>query len=87
MVVGRLRDFEVKNYLSQMYQKNSKGSRWENGYAESLKCKLRDELLNREIFRSLKEVRYNSAFQNTAELPNTDSLTHPGTKTGIINGS
>jgi len=30
---------------------------WENGYNESFNGKLRDELLNREIFYSLKEVQ------------------------------
>jgi len=33
------------------------GSPWENGYNESFNGKLRDELLNREIFYSLKEAR------------------------------
>jgi transposase InsO family protein len=33
------------------------GSPWENGYCESFNGKLRDELLNREIFYSLKEVQ------------------------------
>ncbi len=32
------------------------GSPWENGYNESFNGKLRDELLNREIFYTLKEV-------------------------------
>jgi len=32
------------------------GSPWENGYIESFKGKLRDELLNREIFYTLKEA-------------------------------
>ena len=32
------------------------GSPWENGYNESFNGKLRDELLNGEIFYSLKEV-------------------------------
>ncbi len=32
------------------------GSPWENGYNESFNGKLRDELLNREIFYSLEEV-------------------------------
>ena len=31
------------------------GSPWENGYCESFNSKLRDELLNGEIFYSLKE--------------------------------
>ena len=33
------------------------GSPWENGYIESLNRKLRDELLDREIFYSLNEVK------------------------------
>ena len=32
------------------------GSPWENGYCESFNGKLRDELLNLEIFYSLKEA-------------------------------
>lgn len=33
------------------------GSPWENGYIESFNGKLRDELLNREIFYSLEEAK------------------------------
>lgn len=33
------------------------GSPWENGYCESFDCKLRDELLNGEIFYTLKEAK------------------------------
>ena len=33
------------------------GSPWENGYVESFNGKLRDELLNGEIFYTLKEAR------------------------------
>ena len=33
------------------------GSPWENGYVESLNGKLRDELLNREVFETLLEAR------------------------------
>ena len=32
------------------------GSPWENGYVESFNGKLRDELLDREVFSTLKEV-------------------------------
>ena len=35
----------------------ARASAWENGYNESFNGKLRDELLNREIFYSLKEVQ------------------------------
>jgi len=33
------------------------GSPWENGYIESLDGKLRDKLLNREIFTTLEEAK------------------------------
>ena len=33
------------------------GSPWENGYIESFNDKLRDELLNREVFYSLTEAK------------------------------
>ena len=34
------------------------GSPWENGYVESFNGKLRDELLNCELFLSLEEARW-----------------------------
>jgi len=34
------------------------GSPWENVYVESFNSKLRDELLNRELFLHLDELRY-----------------------------
>jgi len=36
----------------------AKGSPWENGYVESFNGKLRDELLNQELFLSLAEARW-----------------------------
>ena len=33
------------------------GSPWENGYVESFNSKLRDELLNGEIFTTMTEAR------------------------------
>ena len=33
------------------------GSPWENGYIESFNGKLRDELLNREVFTTLAEAQ------------------------------
>ena len=33
------------------------GSPWENGYIESFNGKLRDELLNREVFMTLREAQ------------------------------
>ena len=35
----------------------AKGSPWENGYVESAGGKLRDELLNQQLFLSLTETR------------------------------
>ena len=34
-----------------------RGSPWENGYVESFNARLRDELLDREIFYSLREAQ------------------------------
>ena len=48
----------VRNWLTQVGAKTlfiAPGSPWENGYCESFNGKLRDELLNGEIFYSLKE--------------------------------
>jgi putative transposase len=36
----------------------AKGNPWENGYVESFNGKLRDELLNGEIFLSITEARW-----------------------------
>ena len=33
------------------------GSPWENGYCESFNARFRDELLNRELFYSLREAQ------------------------------
>ena len=33
------------------------GSPWENGYVESFNGKLRDELINREVFTTLLEAK------------------------------
>jgi transposase InsO family protein len=50
----------LRNWLMQVGAKTlyiEPGSPWENGYCESFNGKLRDELLNDEIFYSLKEAR------------------------------
>jgi len=50
----------VRNWLAQVGTKTlyiEPGSPWENGYCESFNGKLRDELLNGEIFYSLKEAQ------------------------------
>jgi len=48
----------VRNWLNRLGVKTlfiEPGSPWENGYIESFNGKLRDELLNREIFTTLQE--------------------------------
>ena len=52
---------KVRTWLAQASVETlyiEKGSPWENGYVESFNGKLRDELLNRELFLSLPEARY-----------------------------
>lgn len=51
---------EVRKWLSHLGVKTlfiEPGSPWENGYIESFNGKLRDELLNREIFTTLTEAK------------------------------
>ncbi len=51
---------QVKEFLGNLGVKTAyiePGSPWENGYNESFNGKLRDELLNREEFYSLKEAQ------------------------------
>ena len=50
----------VRRWLNQIGVKTlfiERGSPWENGYIESFNGKLRDELLNREIFTTLIEAK------------------------------
>jgi putative transposase len=51
---------EVRKWLTRLSVKTlfiEPGSPWENGYIESFNGKLRDELLNREIFTTLTEAK------------------------------
>ncbi len=51
---------EIRKWLSNIGVKSlyiEPGSPWENGYIESFNGKLRDELLNREVFNNLTEAR------------------------------
>jgi len=51
---------EIRKLLNRLGVKTlfiEPGSPWENGYVESFNGKLRDELLNREIFATLTEAR------------------------------
>jgi transposase InsO family protein len=50
----------IRKWLERMDVKTlfiDPGSPWENGYIESFNGKLRDELLNREIFTTLTEAK------------------------------
>ena len=50
----------VRKWLSRLGVKTlfiERGSPWENGYIESFNGKLRDELLDREIFTTLEEAK------------------------------
>jgi putative transposase len=50
----------VRKWLNRLGVKTlfiEPGSPWENGYVESFNGKLRDELLNREIFTTLEEAK------------------------------
>ncbi len=50
----------VRRWLSRLGVKTlfiEPGSPWENGYIESFNGKLRDELLNREVFTTLEEAK------------------------------
>ena len=50
----------LRKWLNQLGVKTlfiEPGSPWENGYIESFNGKLRDELLNREIFTTLEEAK------------------------------
>jgi len=50
----------VRKWLNRLGVKTlfiERGSPWENGYIESFNGKLRDELLNREIFTTLTEAK------------------------------
>ena len=50
----------IRSWLNRLGVKTlfiEPGSPWENGYIESFNGKLRDELLNREIFMTLEEAK------------------------------
>jgi transposase InsO family protein len=50
----------VRNWISAVGAKTAyimPGSPWENGYIESFNARFRDELLNGEIFYSLREAQ------------------------------
>ncbi len=52
---------EIRRWLDQAEVQTlfiAKGSPWENGYVESFNGRLRDELLNRELFLSVTEAQW-----------------------------
>ena len=59
--MGELADgAEIRSWLSHLGMKAlfiEPGSPWENGYIKSFNGKLRDELLNQEIFTTLLEAQ------------------------------
>ena len=84
----------VRHWLSRIGVKTlyiEPGSPWENGYNESFNCKLRYELLNGEIFYTLREaqvlierwrhtyntVRPHSALQYRPPAPETIQTSYP----------
>jgi len=54
-IAKRVRDWLEKLQVRPLYIEP--GRSWENGYIESFNGKMRDELLNGEIFYSLKEAQ------------------------------
>jgi transposase InsO family protein len=51
---------EIRRWLAKIGVKTlfiERGSPWENGYVESFNGKLKDELLDREIFTTQEEAR------------------------------
>jgi transposase InsO family protein len=53
-IAGALRNWLAETAVGILYI--DPGSPWQNGYVESMNDKLRDELLNREIFSCLEEL-------------------------------
>ena len=55
ITAGRVRNWLVRVGVRTLYIEP--GSPWENGYIESFNGKLRDKLLNVELFDTLREAR------------------------------
>jgi len=54
-IAGKIKKWLRKNHVETLYI--DPGSPWENGYIESFNGKLRDDVLNREVFYSVKEAK------------------------------
>ena len=55
-IADKVKKFLLKSGVETLYIEP--GSPWENGYIESFNSRLRDELLNGEIFLHIDELRY-----------------------------
>jgi len=58
-IAKAMRDFLATTNIGTLYIEP--GSPWENGYAESFNSRLRDELLNTEVFSNLQEAKWLAA--------------------------
>jgi transposase InsO family protein len=54
-IADAIKKWLAENHVGTLYIEP--GSPWENGYIESFNGKLRDEILNREVFYSVKETK------------------------------
>ena len=54
---GRFGSERVADFRRNQWPLSSECAPWENGYNESFNSKLRDEILNTEIFSTLKEAK------------------------------
>ncbi len=54
-IAQAVRDWLAESGVETLYIEP--GSPWENGYCESFNSRLRDELLNRELFMDLREAK------------------------------
>jgi transposase InsO family protein len=54
-IADKIRKWLADNHVETLYI--APGSPWENGYIESFHARLRDDLLDREVFHSVKDVK------------------------------
>ena len=54
-IADAIKKWLKRNHVETLYI--APGSPWENGYIESFNGKLRDDILNREVFHSVKEAK------------------------------
>jgi transposase InsO family protein len=94
-VAHAIQDYLKDQASSSLYI--APGAPWENGYIESFNARFRDEMLEREVFGSLKEAKDILQYRATtlvAQLPHTvrvccssgRNYTHNHPKTFIVGG-